>query len=431
MPIADTRPDGALRVGAVAPGAAPSPFRARHDRELRGPEQPGQLHDLRRSGQPAGPGRRRRAEPLRRDGQLRSRSTPRPGNALLGPSTLGALWAGFPIDGLHRAVRRPGRRSTTSSPTAGSSPSSRPAASTPDTPFYNCVAVSTTGDPTGTYYRYAFSPPGFNFPDYPKYGVWTDSYVLTTREFGPTVEYGIGVYGLEKNKMIERRARPARSLLPRRQRPGDAAAGRRRPAARRHRRQDRSRRTTRRFRWSARRTTSAGYGATSDALNIWDLTSSGARPRPHRSTLNDPAAGRSVRLGLPVRADGSRDCLPQPGITNPAQYLDILSYRQRPTWRLAYRNFGRLRVAGDEPVGGSRPGRRRRALVRDPPRRERARTASPAGHLSPERRRPPLDGQRRDGRRATSALGYSVVNGTNVFPGIRYTGRLAGDPLGR
>ena len=29
------------------------------------------------------------------------------------------------------------------------------------------------------------------------------------------------------------------------------------------------------------------------------------------------------------------------------------------------------------------------------------------------------------------AAGYSVVNGTNVFPGIRYTGRLASDPLGQ
>src|SRR5262249_62348975 len=29
------------------------------------------------------------------------------------------------------------------------------------------------------------------------------------------------------------------------------------------------------------------------------------------------------------------------------------------------------------------------------------------------------------------AAGYSVVNGTTVFPGIRYTGRLAGDPLGQ
>jgi len=29
------------------------------------------------------------------------------------------------------------------------------------------------------------------------------------------------------------------------------------------------------------------------------------------------------------------------------------------------------------------------------------------------------------------ALGYSVVNGVNVYPGIRYTGRLSGDPLGQ
>ena len=43
---------------------------------------------------------------------------------------------------------------------------------------------------------------GLNFPDYPKYGNWKKSYVITTREFGPTVEYGIGVYALEKNKMI-------------------------------------------------------------------------------------------------------------------------------------------------------------------------------------------------------------------------------------
>ena len=38
------------------------------------------------------------------------------------------------------------------------------------------------------HYRYAFST-GVNFPDYPKDGNWTDSYVITTREFGPTIEY--------------------------------------------------------------------------------------------------------------------------------------------------------------------------------------------------------------------------------------------------
>ena len=34
-------------------------------------------------------------------------------------------------------------------------------------------------------------------------------------------------------------------------------------------------------------------------------------------------------------------------------------------------------------------------------------------------------------KKGNMALGYSVVNGVDVFPGIRYTGRLAGDPLGQ
>ena len=34
-------------------------------------------------------------------------------------------------------------------------------------------------------------------------------------------------------------------------------------------------------------------------------------------------------------------------------------------------------------------------------------------------------------KKGNMALGYSVVNGTNVFPGIRYTGRLAGDAAGQ
>ena len=78
----------------------------------------------------------------------------------------------------------------------------------PTLPFYNCVAISVTGDPTGEYYRYAFiTQPdevdgGYFFPDYPKYGVWKKSYVLTTRDFGLINQYGISVYALEKNKMI-------------------------------------------------------------------------------------------------------------------------------------------------------------------------------------------------------------------------------------
>jgi hypothetical protein len=34
-------------------------------------------------------------------------------------------------------------------------------------------------------------------------------------------------------------------------------------------------------------------------------------------------------------------------------------------------------------------------------------------------------------RKGNAALGYSVVNGVDIFPGIRYTGRLAGDRRGQ
>src|SRR4029453_17671215 len=55
-------------------------------------------------------------------------------------------------------------------------------------PFYTCRAISTPPDPTGSYFRYAFTT-GFNFPDYPKYSVWDESYLLTTREFGVVDEF--------------------------------------------------------------------------------------------------------------------------------------------------------------------------------------------------------------------------------------------------
>ena len=45
------------------------------------------------------------------------------------------------------------------------------------------VAISDTEDPMGEYNVYNFTTP--NFPDYPKYSIWTDSYTVTTNEQGP------------------------------------------------------------------------------------------------------------------------------------------------------------------------------------------------------------------------------------------------------
>jgi hypothetical protein len=351
------------------------------------------------------------------------------GNKLLGPVDTGTLWSGFAVPDCTEPSGDPvvlydqitDRWVLSQFTTSG--------LSDPSKPFWNCVAVSTTSDPTGSYYRYAFETGHFQFfPDYPKYGNWTDSYVLTTREFGPTIEYGIGVYALEKNKMVN--GEPARAfnffidgndpdLFPL---VGDGLLpadidGKQKP------------KTDTAIPIVGTQDDGAGYGATFDALNIWDLNVK------WRST---PVASLSLNTQLPTAAfdsifpcaPTSRDCLPQPGIVDPNQYLDILSYRQRPTFRLAYRNFKdheslvtSQSVEATPGVAGERWYEIRRV--------------NGVYSLYQQGTYAPGDGVHRwmgsiaQDKKGDMGLGYSVVNGTNVYPGIRFTGRLAGDTLGQ
>src|SRR5215468_9781134 len=128
------------------------------------------------------------------------------GTQRLAPTAIGALWAGFSVDAGTDETGDPvvmydqvaDRWILSQFTTRGSNFPQEPLDE-----IFNCVAVSTTSDPTGSYFRYAFST-GFNFPDYPKYGIFKDSYVITTREFGVLNPdfYGIGVYGLDRNKLL-------------------------------------------------------------------------------------------------------------------------------------------------------------------------------------------------------------------------------------
>lgn len=66
---------------------------------------------------------------------------------------------------------------------------------------YELVAVSVTNDPMGEYYRYAFEYDDFN--DYPKLGVWNDSYVCTYNMFNSFGSFlGAGVAAFERDKML-------------------------------------------------------------------------------------------------------------------------------------------------------------------------------------------------------------------------------------
>lgn len=42
------------------------------------------------------------------------------------------------------------------------------------------IAISTSPDPLGTYYTYSFIPASADFPDYPKFSIWSDGYYLST-----------------------------------------------------------------------------------------------------------------------------------------------------------------------------------------------------------------------------------------------------------
>ena len=56
------------------------------------------------------------------------------------------------------------------------------------------VAVSQTPDPTGAWYVYSYA--ATNFPDYPKYGVWNNCYVVTSNENAPAI------YALPRANML-------------------------------------------------------------------------------------------------------------------------------------------------------------------------------------------------------------------------------------
>ena len=150
----------------------------------------------------------------------------------------------------------------------------------------------------------------------------------------------------------------------------------------------------------------------------------GRRRSARRRSCRSPRSTRSSRARRRPRLPAAA------GDHQPDQFLDILSYRQRPTWRLAYRNFEDYEtMVTNQSVEAlpASPGMRWYEIRRD----ERRRTPLPAGHVRAGRRRPSLDGLDRAGQERQHGARLQRRQRHDVFPGIRYTGRLAGDPLGQ
>jgi hypothetical protein len=351
------------------------------------------------------------------------------GNLLLGPIDTGSLWQGFAVpdctdpsgDPIVLYDQLEDRWLLTQFTTRGPI-------------YYNCVAISTTGDPTGSYYRYAFTAGPF-FPDYPKYSVWKKSYVLTSRDFGNDGSYGISAYALEKNKMIagNPNARAVHFFLDSAVVPINLIGDGLLPAyidGTSLPKEDAP------IPLVGTQDDGGPYGATFDALNIWELSIQWKANPVASINLAAQLAVASFDSIFPCGVvpgslpPSARDCLPEPGITDGSRFLDILSYRQRPTWRLAYRNFGAYEamvtnqsVEAYPDVAGARWYEIRRISGQYSVYQE--------GTYAPNDAVDRWMGSIAMDRQGNMALGFSVVNGVDVFPGIRYTGRLQGDPAGQ
>ena len=154
-------------------------------------------------------------------------------------------------------------------------------------------------------------------------------------------------------------------------------------------------------------------------LHLWKFHVDWATPA--NSTLTGPDEHLRRRRSRPLapraaRASRSRGRPEARCARRPPDVPARLSQLRRP------------RVAGRRPhsvAAGSSVGMRWYE-IRDP---DGDADGLPAGHVR-ARLALPLDGQRRDGPGGDIALGYSASSST-LFPSIRYTGRLAGDPLGQ
>ena len=323
------------------------------------------------------------------------------GASVLGPATLASLWTGF------GGVCQGGDSFRPNSPIVLydhlanrwiiARSLSRQGVATDQ-----CIAVSTTSDATGSYHRYGFVLGSNNF-DLPKLSVWPDAYYLTTEVYNSssTAFLGPQPFAFDRAKMLDGQAAsylspgllgasvppilPADldgSTLP----PSGAPA------------------TFLGFPGSGQYTTYHFHvDFTTPANSTW-------------TTFATPAAA-SFTAPCPT----TTPCVPQPDTT-----VRLVGLGPRLMFRLAYRNFsGHDSVVGNYAVSVDGVGGIRwfelRNVTNGPV------TVYQESTYQPDTTWRWIGSAAMDGA-GNLALGFSASSST-VYPSIRYTGRLANDPL--
>ncbi len=272
------------------------------------------------------------------------------------------------------------------------------------TPYTQCVAVSTSPDPTGTYFRYAFSY-SRSFNDYPKMGVWPDAYYITYNMFRNGQSFtGNTVCAFERAQMLVGNASARQACVNttggHSLEPADLEGTTLPPV----------------------NSPNLLMSLTSTAVQFWRYSVNWAAGT---GTLTGPINVAGVAAFS--RACGGGTCIPQPGTTN---QLDSLA--DRLMYRLSYRNFGdhESLVINHSVTSGSGVGVRWYEL--------RNATGQTLGSANPvlfqQGTFAPTNDFRWMGSAAMDktggiAIGYNISS-SSIVPSIRYAYRAPGDPLG-
>ncbi|HET6852468.1 MAG TPA: hypothetical protein VFH46_09085, partial [Pyrinomonadaceae bacterium] len=270
-------------------------------------------------------------------------------------------------------------------------------------PTDECVAVSTTGDATGSYHRYDFHL-GSNFFDYPHLSVWPDGYYMSMNVFNSSGTSFLGPqpFAFDRARMLS--GLPATFITPgitngpseRTYLPADLDGSSLPPAGA----------PATFVQWPG----GGGY-------KIFHFHVDFATPANSSFTVfANPAAAGFTQL-----CPSTRSCVPQSGTTD---RLDALG--DRLMFRVAYRNFGTHEsVVGNYTVSsGSVAGVRwfeLRNVTNGPV------TVNQESTYQPDSTWRWMGSAAMD-RDGNIAIGYSASSST-IFPQLRYAGRLATDPL--
>ena len=273
--------------------------------------------------------------------------------------------------------------------------------------FYQCFAVSQSPDPTGAYFRYAYTFSDLN--DYPKIGIWPSAFFASYNMFHPIAGGLLGytfqgskVCAYDRNAMLSGSSGATSvcfqlsssfgGLLPS---DFDGGAANPPPAG----------------------SPNFFMNLGTNSLNLWKFTPNFSTPSS--SNLAGPT-------NIPVSAfsqacNGGGTCIPQIETT---QQLDSLA--DRLMYRLVYRNFGDHEsiVANHSVTAGSSVGVRWYE-IRSP---NGTPTVYQQGTYAPDANYRWMGSIAMD-KTGNIGLGYST-SGSSMHPSIRYTGRQPGDPLG-